>query len=155
GTTTTTLCTGAGCPSTTSTSSSTSTSTSLTLPTTTTLAVKIVFVTSATHTGNLGGLSGADAICNTDAAAGGLPGTYMAWLSDGSVGPSTRFTHALVPYVLPSGTVLANDWTDLTDGNLANPIRETANLLGVHDSVWTATFTDGTNHGSGDCVHWT
>ena len=39
-----------------------------------------VFVTSTLHDGNLGGLEGADAICN-QLAAGHLPGTYTAWLS--------------------------------------------------------------------------
>jgi hypothetical protein len=41
-----------------------------------------VFVTSATHNGNLGGLLGADAICQTAANIAGLSGTYRAWLSD-------------------------------------------------------------------------
>jgi len=46
--------------------------------------LKIAFVTSTTHTGTgLGGLTGADAICDNAATAGGLPaGDYVAWLSD-------------------------------------------------------------------------
>ena len=41
-----------------------------------------VFVTSTTHTGNLGGLDGADAICQARAESGpAAPGTYKAWLS--------------------------------------------------------------------------
>src|SRR5689334_4717562 len=40
--------------------------------------INLVFVTSSEQTGaSLGGLTGADAICNNLAAAAGLPGTYV------------------------------------------------------------------------------
>ena len=39
---------------------------------------RIVFLTSTTHTGNLGGLTGADAICNDLASTAGLPGANEA-----------------------------------------------------------------------------
>lgn len=52
---------------------------------------KTVFVTSQTYTGNLGGLAGADAQCNLLAKAAGLEGSYLAWLSDATESPSTRF----------------------------------------------------------------
>lgn len=42
---------------------------------------KLVFVTRTTFKGTLGGLSGADALCNAAAAAGMLPGRFKAWLS--------------------------------------------------------------------------
>ena len=43
---------------------------------------KVIFVTSATYNGKLGGLDGADAICQSLATAAGLadPTTYRAWL---------------------------------------------------------------------------
>lgn len=47
-----------------------------------------VFVTSTLQNGALGGLVGADAICAGRAAAGSLPGNYVAWLSTAS-----RYTH--------------------------------------------------------------
>ena len=56
-----------------------------------------VFVTSTVHDGNLGGLVGADAICNSLASAAGLAGTYKAWLSDGSGWPRCR---QLLPFWL-------------------------------------------------------
>src|SRR5262249_6287034 len=47
-----------------------------------TFAANVVFVTSVTMAPQaLGGLDGADRLCNDRAAAGGLPGTYVAWLS--------------------------------------------------------------------------
>ena len=59
----------------------------------TALPPNVVFVTSVTGTGNLGswsdaggqtGLAAADAICQARATAAKLPGTFRAWLSDGS-----------------------------------------------------------------------
>ena len=43
---------------------------------------KTIFVTSTSYSGNLGGLTGADANCATRAAAGSLPGVYKAYMSD-------------------------------------------------------------------------
>ncbi len=40
-----------------------------------------VFPTSNTYTGNLGGLTGADALCAQAATGSGLPGQYVAWLA--------------------------------------------------------------------------
>src|SRR5438445_512912 len=42
---------------------------------------KHAFVSSAIVTGNLGGLTGADALCNDLAKKAGLGGTYVAWIS--------------------------------------------------------------------------
>jgi len=42
---------------------------------------KLVFVTSQSYTGNLGGLAGADTKCNVLATNAGLGGTWVAWLS--------------------------------------------------------------------------
>jgi cysteine-rich repeat protein len=71
-------------------------------------ATRIVFVTSEIYTGNLGGLAGADAKCQSLADAAGLPGNYMAWLSTGASSPSTRFTQSPNPYVLVNGTKVAD-----------------------------------------------
>jgi hypothetical protein len=58
---------------------------------------RLVFVSSGIYAATLGGLSGADATCNSLAASAGLPGTYKAWLSDSASSPSTRFTQATFP----------------------------------------------------------
>ncbi|MHA1529067.1 MAG: hypothetical protein ACTSVG_08600, partial [Alphaproteobacteria bacterium] len=68
---------------------------------------KTVFVTSASFNGTLGGLTGADAKCQAEAdgPASIVPsGTYLAWLSDGTDSPNTRFTKTAHPYLLPDGT---------------------------------------------------
>jgi cysteine-rich repeat protein len=83
-----------------------------------TLEARIAFTTSTMHAGDLGGLAGADAICNMLAQDAALPGTYMAWLSAGAESPSTRFIQSTVPYMTPDGNKVADDWADLIDGSL-------------------------------------
>lgn len=105
---------------------------------------KRVFVTSTTTDGAFGGTSGADTICADRATAAGLGGTFKAWISVTGDGPSTRFTQSAAPYGLADGTIVANDWNDLTDGTLAHAIDvdESGHAVGVSD-VWTSTTTGG------------
>src|SRR6185312_9164199 len=56
-----------------------------------------VFLTSGRFTGDLGGLAGADALCQGAASNGQLAGTFKAWLSDDLASAASRFTHATVP----------------------------------------------------------
>ncbi len=116
-----------------------------------------VFVTSATYTGNLGGLTGADAICQKHANAAALPGKYMAWLADATGSPATRFYQSTVPYKMVDGTVVANNWTDLTDGTVVNKITkyETGGTISGSE-VWTNVNANGTATSStSDCKLWT
>ena len=84
-----------------------------------------VFITSTTYSGNLAGLTGADAICAARAQAATLVGTYKAWLADGNLSPMTRMTHGLGPYQLVTGTAIAQSWTDLVDGTLSVAVNRT------------------------------
>jgi cysteine-rich repeat protein len=87
---------------------------------------KYVFVSSTLHTGNMGGLAGADTICNNLAQAANLPGTYMAWISVVGTTPATRFTQSTVPYMLVDDvSVVANNWADLVNGSLDLAIART------------------------------
>ncbi len=120
---------------------------------------KTVFVTSASFNGNLGGLTGADAICQAEAdgPASIVPsGTYLAWLSDGTDSPETRFTKSSHPYMLPDGTKIAEDFTDLTDGSILHgiDIDPTGKRVGVVQ-FWTGTNADGTTAGDNlTCGRW-
>ena len=111
-----------------------------------------VFITSGEYAGNLGGLTGADDACQAEATAAGLSGSFMAWLSDSTDSPSTRFARNGGPYVRVDGVVIAHDWADLTDGAIDAPVNVTAagQVLtlewssSANFSVWTATYPDGT-----------
>ncbi len=107
-----------------------------------------VFITSTAYTGNLGGLSGADSKCQTRANAASLGGTWKAWLSDGSVSAASRLTHLNIPYVLVDGSLVANNWNDLTDGSLIRPIYKTEYNNNLNWYVWTDTNINGSIYNS-------
>jgi hypothetical protein len=121
---------------------------------------KTVFVTKASFESNMGGLNGADAKCQAEAddSESIVPsGTYMAWLSDGTDSPDTRFTKSFHPYVLPDGTKIADNYTDLTDGDIQNIINidSTGKTLG-QKHFWSSTESDGTSAQSFvTCKGWT
>ena len=117
-----------------------------------------VFVTSGDWTGDLGGFSGADAKCQTAASSAGLSGTYMAWLSDDSLNPDNRFPNRGTPkaFRLTNGSIAANNWSDLTDGNLDTEIDWDENGVIRNSPVWTNTTVSGIAiPGALDCNSWT
>jgi hypothetical protein len=129
---------------------------------------KHVFVTSQASTGNLGGLAGADAICQAGANQASLAGTYMAWLSSTLASPASRMTHSTGPYELPNGVRVANDWQGLTSGMLLAPIDVTekggspprlSTFCGLTNvsPTWTSTATNGTlaTTLAATCADWT
>ena len=104
-----------------------------------------VFVTSLSYGSDLGGLAGADMKCQARADAAELTGRFAAWLSDSATSPATRFPHRASPYRRLDGVVVANDWSDLTDGTLDAPINvdEKGAIVAVEPWVWTGTMTTG------------
>lgn len=120
---------------------------------------KRVFVTNTTYTGNIGGLSGADSNCQSQADAASLGGTWKAWLSDASTNASSRLSQSIVPYVKVDGTtVVVNNWSDLTDGSLNSAINKDqyGNTQSGLD-VWTNTDTSGNRIASVTsytCTNW-
>jgi cysteine-rich repeat protein len=134
------------------------------------LDVKLVFVTSTVQTGNMGGLAGADAICNALAQAANLPGTYMAWLSTSLANgtPAGRFTQSAMPYVKVDGVKVADNWGDLVDGSPLDSAINKTELDGPppgsntscgppgFPSVYTATNSSGMlAHADYTCSNWT
>src|ERR1043165_2711354 len=123
-------------------------------------ANNIVFVTSTLQNGNLGGLAGADAVCQARAVAGGLLGKYTAWLSDSTRSVSTRMIHSSAPYQLPvlgagGGEIVANNWADLTDGTIAFAITRTESGAAVAANfAWTGSNANGSGTGF-NCNNWT
>jgi hypothetical protein len=111
-----------------------------------------VFVTSTLQNGSLGGLAGADAICAARATAAGLPGTYVAWLSTGSVDAMTRLGSAK-GFVRVDGKPFANSVADILANRIWHPIRlteagidlSTTALAGASSlTVFTGTLQNGT-----------
>lgn len=130
---------------------------------------RFVFATSKLFRGDeVGSLTGADALCQELAAKAGLPGTYMAWLSDDKNGPATRFHKSDLPYILPAGekgvaATVALDWIDLVDGALERPIdvTEYGATIGQGDNctaalllAWSATDPTGGPLGGPSCTAW-
>lgn len=128
---------------------------------------KFIFASSFITNGAMGGIRGANQVCQDEADVEGLPGLYKAWLSTAASGPRATFKQAQVPYILPgSFEVIADDWNDLVDGNLAHQINEHANGDAVvsYYGFWTGTKYDGspslgnTNTNTiiyETCVDWT
>jgi len=122
-----------------------------------------VFVTSQLYDGNLGGVTGADMICQSlaDSATPPVPGTFRAWISDGTSSPANSFDLSTVPYQLvdDDGTTIANNFADLIDGAIQNPIDKDENGntisggISGNFSVWTNTNTDGTAS-TNNCNNW-
>jgi len=118
--------------------------------------VKRVFITSTKQNAALGGLAGADAVCQARANAQSLGGTWKAWLSDSTTTAAQRLAHNSLPYILLNGSQVAANWAGLISGTIVNPINisETGSTVGG-DGVWTATKVDGTFFGTDTCSNWT
>lgn len=110
-----------------------------------------VFVTNTIQTGSMSGIAGADAICAMQAGAAGLDGEFKAWLSTLASPVSDRFVRSTVPYVLVDGTVIADDWNDLTNGDIQAPIDLDATGQVRGGDVWTGTLPSGESYEDGDC----
>ena len=129
--------------------------------------VRRVFVTSQAYSGDLGGLAGADAICQLHATTAGLYGTFKAWISDESQSASSRLAHSAAPYVLVDGvTVVAHGWSELTSGGLKHaievnefggpPPEVTLGCGATAAWVWTGTSSGGQLFAPGQtCAGWT
>ena len=122
------------------------------------IADREVFVTKQfLNAGELMGIDGADAICKSEAEMYGLPkpDRYVAWLSDSKSSPATRFQTRTARYVLVGGSLIADDWDDLTDGQLSHAIDRDATGELVNNTVWTATTVLGEAVDTGEfCSDW-
>jgi len=122
-------------------------------------STKRVFVTSTLYTAHLGGYNGGVQKCAQRAAAAGLGGQWVPWLS---ILTNTTLIHArtMIPdarYVLLNGRTVAVNKVDLTDGMLSHAI----DFMETHQTVppFTARVWTGTRfNGLGTLYHcdgWT
>lgn len=119
----------------------------------------VAFVSSTTHTGDLGGRAGADATCQSLATGAGLGGQFKAWLSTFGDHAADHMSQSSGPYLLVDGTEIASDFGDLSDWSIAAPISidETGASIIDTDTVHVWTHTEGSGEAvPGDpCNAWT
>lgn len=99
------------------------------------------WVTDSAYTGDLGGLSGADAACADDGVPKGIPHAVVAraWLSTSEIDARDRIADSAPYERWPDRSLVAADLSDLTDGFLSTGISATSPRI-----VWTGTFPNGT-----------
>ncbi|MGB1016905.1 MAG: hypothetical protein ACPG4T_22385, partial [Nannocystaceae bacterium] len=104
------------------------------------------------------GIDRADWLCRTRAEVEKLHlgATYYAWISDDTTSPAERFFHSPGRYVFPDGSVFAQSWDELVEGNLMQPPNRTEALQEPSDGIaWSNTLPDGTPASATDhCNHW-
>lgn len=110
-----------------------------------------MFITSTTYTGDLGGLGGADYICQSRAAAAGLTGKFLPWLSDYySSSPSYRgLENSSNRLYMPNGTQVSAG-----SMSMEYPINrdEFGNLVTTNLRAWTnPSNSDAETY----CNYWT
>lgn len=115
------------------------------------LDTKVIFAVESSSNGNIGGVNGADLICQNQAKLFGLSGIFKAWLATSSSDqPATRFSTDVrlgdISFKLTDGTLVANNWSDLIDGTLNADIDIAAYGFKSNGNVQIATNvnTDGT-----------
>lgn len=123
-----------------------------------TSGANLMFVTAEVHAGDLGGLAGADAICDAAALAAGLPGTYVAWLSTATVAAASRLAGAR-GWIRTDGEVVVDRPTELTSQGPRVPMSFTEDgvdlrALGGPVSVFTGSTGQGQARGV-RCADWT
>lgn len=125
------------------------------------VAANYVFATNAKYNGALGGLAGGDTKCKEAAAAAGLPGTYVAWLSDATTNASARLGTAR-GFVRVDGqpfsdTLLATAGQDLVEGRVffAVALDPFGVVLPKADFAWTGTAPTGVLGAGTACANWT
>lgn len=116
-----------------------------------------MFVSSIPYSGNLGGLAGADAKCQSVAESASLTGAWKAVLSSSTV---SAFSRIVITGLINSrsGAAIAVDQSDLWDGNIDDSIEATESnvLLSTVSGEWrrwTGTSDDGGISGN-NCSNW-
>lgn len=106
-----------------------------------------IFETTGTYNANLGGTSGADTICQSEAAALSYGGYWRALLSNSFFSAKDRLNISY-PVVLASNTNTTVAATNLWGGSISVAIGG--------QGVWTGTASDGTGATQGNfCSDWT
>ncbi len=98
--------------------------------------VAAVFVSSTNTDGNMGGVGGANNICQAAATAQGYDGTWKALLQTTTMGIRENVPWSWGQLRRMDGAVVATNWDDLWDGTIAAPINLTEALVTKNSPVW-------------------
>jgi hypothetical protein len=119
------------------------------------------------HTGNLGGIKGADSKCQAQAKAAGQVGVFRAFLSDASqnVKDLVGGPNAALPVVNTKGQVMFKSWAAIsTGGAWTNGVQlHTFTGTAVDDhtgawsdaDIWTGSNKSGAVFAGRTCQNWT
>ncbi|MBL9104986.1 MAG: DUF1554 domain-containing protein [Myxococcales bacterium] len=123
-----------------------------------------LFITSQLYHGDLGGLDGADAKCQSLAEEAGLTGTYKAWLGTDDVPPHTRLYHSPGRYWRIDGVLVADNFEQLMNGPLHAQVTITETKQNIDDlpmddfnirEVFWSGEAEDYEFPMGDCEGWT
>ncbi len=124
--------------------------------------VKLMFTTVGTITGNMSGGTAGDALCQAEADAAGLTGTFKALLASATGSPLDRWGAVPGDFAsgikAPNNVVIANNWADFSDGNLTQPPNRSAtNTIVSGNYVWTGIIGSASGDftlNPNDCSNW-
>lgn len=106
------------------------------------------FLTKATFTGAIGGLSGADAACQQEATQAGIPGTFVAFLRAGAASPVDRLASSR-GWVDVTGKPIVDMPSGWLTGRMFHPLFRDSTNAPVIGNGWLGTTASGT------CSEWT
>ncbi len=104
-----------------------------------------------------GGLAGADSLCQSDANAATLPGTFRALLATSTASALARFDTTGAPWARPDGTLIAATAADFSAGRFLAPINQAAAGTYISNAQATtgASAPDVIGSASTTCMNWT
>lgn len=112
-----------------------------------------MFVTTESRQGDFGGLSAADAICQSEADAAGHVQTFKSILSTSGVNARTR-VKIRSPIYNTNGNKLRDTYASLWSGSLLSSVGYHADGISGNRPTWTGTGASGMFTGY-DCSGWT
>jgi hypothetical protein len=102
-----------------------------------------------------GGLDSADALCQSEATAAGLSGTFLALLATEASSAASRFDAGELPWVRVDGIRIAATASDFMLGNLDASLNVTASGSYVDRNVWTGAASPMDAGAGLTCASWT
>jgi hypothetical protein len=120
----------------------------------------IVFATTKSYSGNLGGVAGGDAKCNELAVAAKRPGTYRAWLGTSTGTAADHIVgngpwYGLGPGGSPNIELFANHAALNMGPKHSILVDETGGYINAAMGIWTGTDVGGFTVAGNTCEDWT